>query len=550
MSHSHPQDVGDREDLLRAILQTVADAILIVDADGLVRYANPAAEQIFGRPVEEIVGHPFGLPVVSDETTEVDIVQPDGQNLVAELRTAALALDGTPGYVASIRDITARRRASEHAQELIREQMARARAEENEARARLLADFANALGSSLDYTESLTELARACVHSWADWCVVDLVEGDDELKRIAVAPHDARHAALAGEFRELDPEVTPLPQAPRVMRTGEATFVQDFESHIADPQYLSIMERVDPRCAMIVPLVSRRRTLGVIAFITSDPRRSYSPSDLDIAEEIGRYAGTAIDNSRLYQEADRGNQAKSNFLAIMSHELRTPLNAVIGYADLLSIGIPREIPAEALRHVDRIRASARHLLNFIDEILTFSRSGAERTRLDLEERSVHDVGRQVAALVEPLARERGLRFVVSLPDPDYTIRTDPARLQQILLNLLSNAVKFTPRGRVELDIERVDDWTHFRVTDSGIGIPAEYLERIFEPFWQVEQDRTRRAEGAGLGLSLARRLAQNLGGNLVVQSVVEQGSVFTLQVPNRLSAIRLRRSEPDPVGDV
>jgi signal transduction histidine kinase len=280
-------------------------------------------------------------------------------------------------------------------------------------------------------------------------------------------------------------------------------------------------------------MVVRDRILGAIGILSAESKREYSAGDIALAEEVARYAATAVDNSRLYQKAERGSKAKSNFLAVMSHELRTPLNAIIGYSDLLLLGVPEEIPPESQEHAKRIRASARHLLRLIEEILTFTRMEAGREHILITEVRLNSLVTEVAQLIQPMAVDRGLDFSVQLPEHDYAILTDSGKLSQVLLNLLSNAVKFTPAGSVRVDVVPVDDWTHFHVRDSGVGIPAEHLEHIFEPFWQAEQERTRRTEGTGLGLSVARRLASLLGGNLVVQSTVGRGTTFTLQLPNR-----------------
>ena len=531
------RNAADREQQLDAILQAVADAILIVDTQGVVRYANAAAATIFGRPLSEIVGQDFGFPMVPGENTEVDIVRPGGSVIVGELRTVDTQWEDELAHVASIRDITARKRAAENAQRLLREQMARGQAEDNEKRARFLVDAANALSGSLDYSVTLNDLARVCVEYYADWCVIDVVETNQEVKRVAVAQVDPAQAELARKLGELSPEKHPLPHEVEVLRSGEPLLVSTIERRAQDEEYQKVIDEINPRCGMIVPLVSRNRTLGVIALVSAHKRNNYTQADLDIVTELGRHAATAIDNSRLYQEAQRGNEAKSNFLAIMSHELRTPLNAVIGYSDLLTMGVPTPIPRESVQHVNRIRSSARHLLRLIEEILTFSRMEAGREYIEFSYTPISVVGRDVASIIKPLAAEKNLEFIVNLPEPDYEIHTDIGKVEQILLNLLSNAVKFTPSGKVELTIVPADNWTHFHVKDSGIGIAPEHLDRIFDPFWQAEQSRTRRAEGTGLGLSVARRLAQLLGGNLVVQSTAHKGSTFTLQLPNRAPVV-------------
>lgn len=523
-------DIAEREQQLDAILQAVADAILIVDREGVIRYANSAAATIFGRPVSDLIGHPFGFPVVAGETTEIEILQRGGPIIFGELRSMETTWEDAPAYVASIRDITLRKQAAEDAQQLLREQMARAQAEDNERHARFLVEAANALGSSLDYSVTLNDLARVCTEYYADWCVIDLVETSGELKRVAVAQRDPSQDELARTLSDIRPEDQPLPCEPDVLRSGRPMLIRDLphdNSKHEDP----VLDAIRPQCLMLVPLLSRQTTLGVMAFITTDHRR-YNAADVNIATELGHYAATAIDNARLYQEAQRGNEAKTNFLAVMSHELRTPLNAVIGYSDLLTMGVPVPIPPRARTHVDRIRSSARHLLRLIEEILTFARAEAGREQIHLEEVPIEQIVSEVGAIIEPLARKKNLDFQLHPPRRSYTIRTDVGKLEQILLNLLANAVKFTPRGRVVLEIEEVDGWTHFHVKDSGIGIPPEHLDRVFEPFWQAEQSRTRRAEGTGLGLSVARRLAQLLDGNLVVQSTAHRGSTFILQIPD------------------
>jgi signal transduction histidine kinase len=232
------------------------------------------------------------------------------------------------------------------------------------------------------------------------------------------------------------------------------------------------------------------------------------------------------------QEAEGANQAKGNFLAVMSHELRTPLSAIIGYEELLADGITGPVTDAQRQQLGRIKASARHLLQLIDEILTFSRAEAGREEVLTETVPVSSVVDEAVGLVAPLADDKGVALGVTSPPPTLSARTDPRKVRQILVNLLSNAVKFTePGGRVTLDVGAGDGRMQFTVSDSGIGIPAEHLERIFDPFWQVEQQPTRRAGGTGLGLSVSRRLAQMMGGDIAVRSAVGRGSTFIVTLP-------------------
>jgi signal transduction histidine kinase len=215
----------------------------------------------------------------------------------------------------------------------------------------------------------------------------------------------------------------------------------------------------------------------------------------------------------------------------MSHELRTPLTAIIGYEELLADGITGPVTDPQRQQLGRIKASATHLLGLIDEILTYSRveAGSERAQMEVVE--VRMVLEDAAALVAPLVDDRGLVLTVELPDRPLSVYTDVQKLRQILVNLLSNATKFTEHGGITLLASRSRRQMLFHVRDTGIGIPQQHLQQIFEPFWQVDQRANRRVGGTGLGLTVSRRLAQLIGGDLSVESHVGGGSTFTLQLP-------------------
>ena len=232
-------------------------------------------------------------------------------------------------------------------------------------------------------------------------------------------------------------------------------------------------------------------------------------------------------------EAESANGAKSDFLAVMSHELRTPLAAIMGYQELLADGITGPITDAQGQQLGRIKVSARHLLSLIDEILTFTRLDAGRETVKEEIVDVGRAMRDAIEIVEPLAETKKLELVVHPPAEPVEIETDPTKIRQILVNLLSNAVKFTETGSVTLDARVMKDEVQLTVSDTGIGIQTEYLNRIFDPFWQVEQKATRRAPGTGLGLTVTKRLANLLGGDVSVASTVGEGTTFTVILPRK-----------------
>jgi signal transduction histidine kinase len=358
------------ETLLRSIVERLADGIVIVNGQGKVRFANPAAKQLFGRDIADLLDSDFGFPLVDGETTTVDVVRPGSESITAELRIVDIDWEGERARLVSLRDITDRKRALERERQLERERAARA-------------------------------------------------------------------------------------------------------------------------------------------------------------------------------EAEAASQSKSEFLAMMSHELRTPLNAVIGYAELLDLGIAGPLTIDQRHQLSRIRASGRHLLGLVNEVLDLAKIEAGRLSVNIGAARAGDAADAALSLVQNRAEEKGIRFSGQcLGETASVYEGDEDRVRQILVNLVSNAVKFTdPGGEIALEcgttsapdadarLHGSKQWVYLRVRDTGVGIRQEHLPHIFDPFVQGETGHTRSNDGSGLGLTISRRLARMMGGDLTVQSTPGRGSVFTLWLP-------------------
>ena len=516
---------------LDRVLENLPDAASVFDSEWRWTFINPAARRLLaslGINAENVKGK-----VLWDELKQVK-----GTRFESETRRAArekkvveyeeylpdidawlenTVVPANDGVMTFTRDVTRRKREQQGAE--------------------LLAEASRVLASTLDYERTLESVAQLAVGDLAEWCGVDLVQADGTIRQAVVAHVDAEKVKWAKELNKRYPPDYDAPTGVgNVIRSGRPEIYAEISDAMLvaaarDPQHLAIMRELQIRSALVVPMIARGRTLGALTLISTRKGRRYGEADVALAMEIATRAAIAIDNAQLYRSALAASEAKSAFLATMSHELRTPLNAIIGYQSLLNEGIYGELNDSQDAQLLRIRASADHLLALIDEILTFSRVEAGKETVRWEDAQLRALAEEAVTMVRPQADEKGL--TLSADVPDGVIRTDGGKLRQILLNLLSNAVKFTDQGEITLTGRRDQSGVELTITDTGLGIAAENLQRIFEPFWQVEQSSTRRAGGTGLGLTVSRSLARLLGGDVTVASTPGKGSTFTVTLPTQ-----------------
>jgi len=323
------------------------------------------------------------------------------------------------------------------------------------------------------------------------------------------------------------------------VRTGVPMFVENRNDlYEIFPEVVHIWEAVGSEAAAIVPLVIGGETNGALSF-TYDLPRSFAPEERVFFLALGGQCAQALERARLFAaegeargQAQAASRGKSEFLAVMSHELRTPLNAIGGYAELLEMGVHGPVTPEQRKALERIQMSQRHLLGLINSVLNYTRVEGGNVSYDCEAVPVAETLTSCEALTAPQMRAKRLNFDFQKCDPSFIVFADREKLQQIVLNLLTNSMKFTdPGGRVRLSCELDGGEMAISVTDTGRGIARDQLDKIFEPFVQVDARLTRTQEGVGLGLAISRDLARGMVVNLTVESTPNEGSTFTLRMP-------------------
>ncbi|HEX8209584.1 MAG TPA: HAMP domain-containing sensor histidine kinase [Longimicrobium sp.] len=400
---------------------------------------------------------------------------------------------------------------------------------------RLLMEAGDVLAGSLEYEAMLDRLARLSVGWFSEVCAVYLQESGGRVRRVAaVHRHPSQQARLTeiGSISSgLDHPDHPVAVA---LRSGETLHIPEVTPHfLRDPadDEGDGPEGGAPHAVLVVPLSVRARVTGALVFSRASAVGPYAAAEVELAEELARRAALAVEDARVRDEAERARRARTEFVSSISHEFRTPLMTVVAFAHLLQEGIPVPIPHEARGHVARILAAAGHLDRLVEQSLGYQRAEAGWETVRPATTDLAAIARESAALVEPLARQKGLGFVVDAGDAPFAAHTDADKVRQILFSLLGNAVKFTDRGEIRLALRAEGDRAVLEVSDTGIGVAPENLERIFEAFWQAEPGAVERGPGIGLGLSLLRRNTWMLGGDVRVTSEPGRGSTFRVSIP-------------------
>jgi PAS domain S-box-containing protein len=311
------------------------------------------------------------------------------------------------------------------------------------------------------------------------------------------------------------------------------------EELIGRPARQVILERELPARRSAVERTYRTKSGQLIPVLFSSADMHNSAGELDgyvwLAHDMTELKRVEGELVRAKEAAEAANRAKSTFLANMSHELRTPLNAVIGYSEMLQEIVEDRGEQDLLPDLQRIRSAGTHLLGLINDVLDLSKIEAGRLELAIEAFPAAAVIHDVASTIRPLVEKNGNRLTVECTEPLGDILADQTRFRQVLINLLSNACKFTEQGSIRLEGRRVRrrsaEWLEFRVSDTGIGMTLQQMERLFQPFMQADASTTRKYGGTGLGLTISHEFCQMMGGSLSAESELGKGSAFTVRLP-------------------
>ena len=504
---------------------------------------RPMLDRAFrdGETLRDEVVEPFdkGLAIWSCTVWPVSGATDHPEGLVIEVRN-----------IEALEDAKARQRAIAERLLLgaLREQDAARVAEDMNLRARHLASASRRLSMSLDESATRDTVRHLTLSRPGTWCIVDVAESNGSVHRLAVVHRDPAKQTLARKLGEQTParksasigSGSVFASAHPTIVTHASGMALILAAH--GEENLRTLREIGFGALLVVPLIVRARVQGAITFVSAEGDDVFSAEDIALATDLASWSALALDNARLYREADAlrlaadlANQSKSQFLGSMSHELRTPLNAIGGFVDLIAMGVSGPVTDKQHVGLARIKANQQHLLVLITEILNFVRVESGRAEYHNAEVSLPQALAEVADMLSAAIAEKGLVLDGPHGDADAVAWADPNRVRQILVNLVMNAVKYTPpnNGTISLSCVVEGDRVLAHVADTGPGIPRDKLESIFEPFVQLTAGLADRRGGVGLGLAISRDLARAMAGDLSIESTVGLGSRFTLALPAR-----------------
>lgn len=540
------------------ILSIAVDAIISIDTDARITLFNKAAEQIFGYSQAEAVGAPFemlipqrfrathrqhlarfasGEPVsrkMGERRAAIVGLRKSGEEFPADAAISKLEVGDEQILTVALRDATEARRFECHQ--------------------KLLADVGLVLADTLDYEGTLTRLAELAVRELADFCIVDVVEDDGEIRRLRVVGRDPSKQQICDSLKQIPIDRSGPRLVWSTLETKKPVLIERVTPEIVgswaqSEEHLRALQEMQPRSLIVVPILARGKALGVLKVALSTGLRAYGEEDLRLMQEVAHRAALAIDNARLYRVAERALQARDSLLGVVAHDLRNPLSIILMQATALR-GPHGEPDRSSQRPADAIERAANRMNRLIQDLLDIT--SMEAGRLSIEQRPVN-ASKALFDFVEaqkPLALSKSLELRLDVAANLSDVFADRDRLLQVLENLVGNALKFTGSGgSVTLGAAPRKGELLLWVTDTGDGIAGDDLPHLFDRFWQASVPGR---QGIGLGLPIVKGIVEAHGGRIWVTSEIGKGSTFFFTLPFASAEPRAelsRHASPAPTSD-
>jgi signal transduction histidine kinase len=434
----------------------------------------------------------------------------------------------------------------------VQQRQARAAAEAAERKARLLADVSRVLAGSFDYQTSLAGLARLCVPALADYCLVDLVDEDQNISRVGVAHVDTTKEGLLQAAASFVTEtITPDHPELSAIRQGRSVLIPELtqallDTVIRDDEHRTIVRELAPSSFIASPLIAGGRVRGALILVMTASNRRFTAEDAALADEIAARAATSVENARLFHQAQQATRARDELLAVVAHDLRNPLNTITLASDALLEEISESVHPSERRQIAIVRRSADRMNRLIQDLLEINRLESGRFVMEIRPCSAEAIVRESLEMLRALATANEIELSSDVSADLPRVSADFARVQQVISNLVGNAIKFTPRGgHISIRASMRSDEVLIEVQDDGAGIPADHLPHIFGRFWQADR---RDKRGIGLGLAIAKGIVEAHGGRIWVESREGVGSTFFFTLPVVEESVRVITTVTDSVA--
>jgi PAS domain S-box-containing protein len=524
------RDITERKQAdakFRGLLESAPDAIVTVTREGRIALVNTQAERLLGYDRSELLGQtveillPERLRKIHTEHRPRYLKDPSTRSMGGGIELIARRKDGTE-FPAEISLSPLQSEEGILTTSVIRDITERKRAEEAQS---FLTQASTLLAASLDYETTLASVARFAVPFLADGCIVEVLKDAEESGELtSVASVEPEGVKLKGVLGDLHAQV---------LRSGRSLVWSGSGSREISSDQVARMRDAGLAAVMVIPLVAGGRRLGVISFIAAGTPRDYGPKGVGLAEELAYRCSLAIENARLYQEAQRAIRLRDDFFSVASHELKTPVTALMAYTQFMMNRAVRQnglTPAQIDEALDELNWQSDRIGRLVAQLLDTSRLDAGKFALQLEPTDLTEL---VHAAVYTAHASSAREVRVAAKGPVWAL-IDPVRIEQVVVNLVDNAIKYSPDGGpVDVEVNRGEgDCVVLVVTDRGIGIPAEHRPHVFDRFYQAHAGRHfAGVAGMGLGLYITRRIVEMHGGTIGIDGAVGGGARVSVYLP-------------------